>query len=431
MIFFGYERPVWTKRSSERLFSMRAFRVAFAAATLGLGFAAYACGSSDDSTFGDGVDAGNDASLGGDSGGLGGVCNPPCGAGDFCSVANKCIANGTCAADKDCPAGEICDDGDGGSNTCIPGGGCGSTKVAADVVPPNLLITLDRSCSMTDKINPGDGGSIDKWTIAVHALDQLMTTYKGKIRFGLIMFPDPALRGQGGANRCPMNAASEQVSLGPANETTIESILDAATFSDASAYPSGPCVTNIDSAEERAGMDPGLSDKTRSDFILLVTDGEQFGCTLGGGAAGALQAAHDLYTDGGVPTFAIGFGGSANPQFLSNMAIEGGTPLPDASFPNLFYNAANDIELQAALDAIAKKTLGCVLTLGSVPPDPSKLYVFVDGDAGVARDPGHANGWDYSSADNSVTFYGAICDELKAGTVNDVQVIYGCVSAPK
>ncbi|MEO8875945.1 MAG: vWA domain-containing protein [Polyangiaceae bacterium] len=410
---------------------MRAFRLGMLAVTFGLGFSVYACGSDDSSTFdgGSGDDGGlGDGTLGDDTGTFGSGCSPACGAGQTCSITKKCIPTGTCAAAGDCPSGEVCDDGDGGSNTCAPGGGCGATKVAADVVPPNLLIALDRSCSMTDKIDPGDGGMVDKWTIAVGAIDRLMKDYKGKIRFGLVMFPDPALRSQSGTNRCPMATSSEQVAVGPGNEAQIKGILDASSDAKAPSYPSGPCVTNIDTAEERAGMDPGLADNTRSNFILLVTDGEQAGCGAGGANA-ALAAAHVLYTDGGVPTFAIGFGGSANPQFLSNMAIEGGTAQPDASFPNLFYNAANQIQLNAALDAIAKKTLGCVLVLGSKPPDPSKLYVFADGDASVPRDPGHANGWDYSPATNSVTFYGGICDGLKAGTVSDVQVIYGCATA--
>jgi hypothetical protein len=411
---------------------MRRFRLGLLAVTFGLGLSAYACGSSDGgSSFdaGSGDDGGNpDGTLvnTNDAGLQNGTCAPACGADDICSVADKCIPKGTCADDRDCTGGQVCDDGDGGTSKCVIGGGCGATKVAADVVPPNLLITLDRSCSMTDKIDPGDGGSVAKWTIAIGALDELMKNYDGKIRFGLVMFPDPALRGTSGANRCPMVSTSEQIAVGPGNEAQIRDILDAATDAQAPSYPSGPCVTNIDSAEERAGMDPGLADKTRSDFILLVTDGEQAGCTAGGGAAGALLAAHDLFTDGGVATFAIGFGGSANPQFLSNLAIEGGTPIQDASFPNLFYNAANQIQLNAALDAIAKKTLGCTLVLGSTPPDPSKLYVFDNGDASVPRDPGHADGWDYSAATNTITFYGAICDGLKAGSVSDVQVIYGC-----
>ncbi|MEO7110514.1 MAG: hypothetical protein ABI183_08765 [Polyangiaceae bacterium] len=407
---------------------MRGFRLGLLAVTFGLGFSVYACGSSDESTFdgGSGDDGGNtDGTIStNDSGGLGGTCTPACTATQTCSVTNVCIAKGTCAANGDCPSGEVCDV-DGGTKMCIPGGACGATKVAAAVVPPNLLITLDRSCSMT---NTPDGGAVgpDKWTIAIGALDQLMENYKGKIRFGLIMFPDPALRGTAGAARCAMASGSEEVAVGAGNEGQIEGILDAASDAKAGSYPSGPCVTDIDTAEERAGMDPGLSDNTRSNFILLVTDGEQAGCSAGGGAAGAIQAAHDLSADGGISTFAIGFGGEANPQFLSNMAIEGGTAIQDASFPNLFYNAADQTQLNAALDAIAKKTLGCTLVLGTTPPDPTKLYVFDNGDASVPRDPGHANGWDYSTATNTVTFYGAICDGLKAGTVTDVQVIYGC-----
>lgn len=411
---------------------MRGFRLVFGGAAIaGMALAAYACGSDDASTFDAGAGDGGalvDATFTNDGGGLGGGhCDPACGPGELCSVTNRCIPSGTCAAPGDCSKGETCDMGDGGTNKCVPGGGCGGTQISAQTIPPSLLITLDRSCSMTAKIDTGDGGKLDKWSIAVDAINRLMKTYKGKIRFGLIMFPDPALRSAAGMARCPM--MTEQVPLGPGNEKTIADILDAATVKASAAYPSGPCVTNIDNAVELAAMDPEIGDKTRSQFVLLVTDGEQAGCTIGGGDPGTMAAVHALYTDGGVSTFAIGFGGAADPAFLSNVAIEGGTPLPDASFPNLFYNAANDVELNGALDSIAKKTLGCVLKLGSVPPDPNQLYVFVDGDAGVSRDPGHTSGWDYSSADNSVTFYGAICDGLKAGSVSDVQVVYGCSGA--
>ena len=412
---------------------MRGFRLVFGAmAMVGASFGAYACGSDDASTFdggaGDG-DGGNvDATITGDGGGLGGGhCDPACGADQFCSATYKCIPNGTCAAPADCPKGEVCDLDAGSPGTCAPGGGCGGTQISAQVVPPNLLITLDRSCSMTDKIDAGDGGKVDKWTLAIAAIDRLMKNYKGKIRFGLIMFPDAALRTAKNMDRCPM--ANENVALGPGNETKIGDILDAATSKTDPNYPSGPCVTNIDTAVELAATDPGIDDPTRSDFVLLVTDGKQAGCTTGGGDQGVMDAVHALYTDAGVSTFAVGFGGAADPTFLSNVAIEGGTPLPDASFPNLFYNAADDVQLNAALDQIAKKTLGCVLKLGSVPPDPSQLYVFVDGDAGVPKDTTHKNGWDYSSTDNSVTFYGGICDGLKAGTVSDVQIVYGCSGA--
>ena len=55
----------------------------------------------------------------------------------------------------------------------------------AESVPPNLLVVLDRSCSMTAMV-----GGQTKWQIAVAALSTMTTAYGGKIRFGLTLFPD-------------------------------------------------------------------------------------------------------------------------------------------------------------------------------------------------------------------------------------------------
>ncbi|MEO6420975.1 MAG: vWA domain-containing protein [Polyangiaceae bacterium] len=403
---------------------MRQFRWLALGAVAGLGAAAYACGSDGQSEFdgGSGEEAGADASFDGTVVG-GGVCVPACAPGELCSVTNACIPVGTCAADGDCTGGKVCTASDGGAKTCTPGGACGSTRVTADAIPPNLLITLDRSCSMTGNVALGDGGTAKKWVIAVGALEKLLTDYDGKIRFGLLMFPqrDGVACGEDGGFPFP---------VAPGQETNIRTTLKNALDASDTNYPNGPCVTNIDTAIERAATDPGLADKTRGEYVLLVTDGQQSSCNLGGGAAGALAAVHQLATDAGVSTFAIGFGGASDPKFLSNVAIEGGTALPDASFPNLFYNAANDVSLSAALAQIATKTLSCSLILKTVPPDPSKLYVFVAGGVEVTRDPSHASGWDYDSVSNTVTFFGATCDGLKSGSVSDVEVVYGCPAPP-
>src|SRR5690349_9137126 len=83
------------------------------------------------------------------------------------------------AGDNDCPAGTICDIP---TSTCVPGGGCAGQEIMADIVPPNLLVVLDRSCSMTQMVS-----GKTKWQIAVDALNKLTTDYAMKIRFGLTL----------------------------------------------------------------------------------------------------------------------------------------------------------------------------------------------------------------------------------------------------
>ena len=74
---------------------------------------------------------------------------------------------------------------------------------------------------------------------------------------------------------------------------------------------------------------------------------------------------------------------------------------------------------------IATAAISCTFTFDKTPPDASQIYVFFDGQA-VPNDLTMMNGWVYDPATNSVTFYGMACDDLKAGMVTDVEVIFGC-----
>ena len=44
----------------------------------------------------------------------------------------------------------------------------------------------------------------------------------------------------------------------------------------------------------------------------------------------------------------------------------------------------------------------------------------------MPRDTTHKNGWDYDPAGNVLHFYGAACDQLKTGKVQDAHAVFGC-----
>jgi hypothetical protein len=55
------------------------------------------------------------------------------------------------------------------------------------------------------------------------------------------------------------------------------------------------------------------------------------------------------------------------------------------------------------------------------------MYVFFyDDPAGVPR--GATSGNTYDGATQSITFHGTACDEIKGGTVTDIDVVFGCNS---
>src|SRR5262249_50253612 len=153
----------------------------------------------------------------------------------------------------DCADGKVCEPASSG---CVPGSACGSTAVAGALVSPSMIIALDRSCSMTEKV-----GTKTKWQIAVDALSNLTTTFKDKMYFGLTMFPDTT------GDRCTQDAIPEPI--GPMNEAPIQTMLTAALNAADPNFPDGPCVTNIDTGVQQAATDPGLRDPARRGFVLL------------------------------------------------------------------------------------------------------------------------------------------------------------------
>jgi hypothetical protein len=300
------------------------------------------------------------------------------------------------------------------TSKCIPGSKCGAEDANATPIVPNMLIVLDRSCSMRTQV-----AGTPKWTLAVNAIKAMTTKFNGQIRFGLTMFPDTT------GQQCTQDAIP--IPVGPGKEAPISALLTSALATNDPNYPDGPCVTNIDTAMQQAATEPAFNDTTRSSFVLLLSDGAQAGCNAAGGDNGTLQIITNLFQQRKVATFVVGFGGAVDAQQLDAFAVAGGVPSSDPSAK--FYKAENQQSLEAALNTIAKRTLGCEMTLGKTPPDPTKVYVFFDNTRQVARDGSHATGWDYDATTNKVTFYGASCDELKAGTVTDVDVVFGCAEA--
>jgi MYXO-CTERM domain-containing protein len=216
------------------------------------------------------------------------------------------------------------------------------SRAEAAACDSNLMIALDRSCSMDNK--PA-GETLTKWESAEAAIATLTTTYAGQLRFGLIMFPD-----EDGAS-CDQDGPI-YVDVGEDNEVAV---VDAITTTN----PNGPCVTNIDTAIGQVSDDlafQALPDPTgRRGFVLLITDGKQSG-SCGGNVSDPITVANieALYA-AGYPTFVVGFGGGVDPDDLNSFAVAGG--VPRVGDP-MYYQADSAAELDAALDAIAGDIVG-------------------------------------------------------------------------
>jgi hypothetical protein len=341
-------------------------------------------------------------------------CALPCTAPQVCSKAGVCIDPGTCAHDGDCAdPTQACDTSKG---QCVLAAQCGTQELQVSAVSSDLLVVLDRSCSMKKTI-----GEKTKFEIAVAALATLLAGSGGKIHFGLSLFPDIT------GDKCTQDEV--QVPIASGTEGKIQKLLTAALAPADQLYPDGPCVTNIDTAMQQAAEELARADKSRGRYALLITDGKQAGCDLAGGDAGTTKIITQLRQQG-IQTFVVGFGAEVDPAQLNVFADAGGKPNADPALR--FYKAEDQASLEAALAKIGGQAFGCVLKLQQVPADLSKVYVYFD-DREIPEDATRKDGWVYDPAQQTLQFFGAACAALEGGKVADLDIVYGCnkpVDAP-
>ena len=67
------------------------------------------------------------------------------------------------------------------------------------------------------------------------------------------------------------------------------------------------------------------------------------------------------------------------------------------------------------------------LLLRTLPvPHPERLVAVSVGGTRIARDPTHADGWDYGAGNESIQLYGAACTQAQNGSGQNVQIVFGC-----
>lgn len=343
-----------------------------------------------------------------------------CKAGEKCSLVGACVPSSGCGSNSDCASGQICDSlgkctGDCRLGRCNPGayctqygqclptnnpdGGaptCGGELFQAAKVDSNMLIALDKSGSMSDQIN-----GVSKWNIAKTAVSQVTQQYQAQIQFGLIMFP------AGGTTATQCVPLPVSVPVGPNTASAISTAMNGTA-------PGGR--TPIGGVLTYAGADGGLTDPNRANYVMLVTDGME---TCNGNG---VQAATNNLAQRGIKTFVVGFGSGVDPNNLSAIATAGGTPRPGTP---KYYQADDATSLANAFSLIAQGALGCEYKLAAAPPDPSKIFIYVNGVL-QNRDPSHANGWDYDGATLRITFYGGLCNLVATDPSAKVSIVYGC-----
>jgi hypothetical protein len=330
------------------------------------------------------------------SGGGGCVPKGGCGADNECAKGQVCegvtcvssCATASCASGRTCQSNGHCSD----PVTGPTGPTCGGELFQASRVQANFLIVLDQSGSM-EEVLPA-GGS--KWSLATAAIKTVTGQNEASIRFGLSMFP--------GATKCTEGSNFVPVS-------------DAAAAPISASMPPNAKGngTPIGAALTLASARPELTDPTRANFVLLVTDGME---NCGGDPVAAVKA----LAGRGIKTYVVGFGADVDPARLAQMAVEGGT---ERLGNTKYYQADDQASLNGAFKQIAQGAAGCDYKLAKEPPDLNKIYVAVDGNL-INHDASRKMGWDYNQTTGRLTLYGGACDVVQKSSRPNVQIVYGC-----
>jgi hypothetical protein len=326
-----------------------------------------------------------------------------------------------------------------GNEASLDGSNCGVLDRPLVMLPPDVLIVLDRSGSMDNDIDDkgcsGDGGvgtgtgncgANSKWGIMTPAIKSVVTATETDVNWGLKFFANP------GDSNCGVNTMAA-VNIAMMNATAVNNAITMQTntaggISGGSRTPTRAAISNA-VTYLRSVTEPNPK------FILLATDGLP-NCPAQGGNTGAddspaaIQAVKDAYT-AGIPTFVVGIAtggmGTADAT-LTSMAMAGGYPQPGTP---AYFSVDSQQALVDALNKIVTQVGGsCLFALGPTPTNNGttshdKISVFADGTQ-INHDP--AQGWEFSDpSHNAITLNGQLCQDVMSGAVKNVNVVYQCI----
>lgn len=336
--------------------------------------------------------------------------------------------------------------------------GCATETVRSRLLPANILFVLDRSSSMACNPPPttsseqceenpvrADPATPSKWEITRAALTRAIEQLPEDTRLGISYFSND--------NGCGVHSAPS-IPLAPLSGGQ-RSVIDASL---AAVVPSGatPLVgaTILAYRHLHESALAGILEGPR--FVVVLSDGGESEACSDTSRCSDAQECTELLLNEEVPkasgagsnirTFAIGAPGSEGARsVLSQLALAGGTA-PEGCDPargDCHFDMTRKPDfgdaLQAALDSIAVKTIGCELPLPAPTSGEVDLervnVIYSPGDASApelvqqdtrATCDGGANGWQYAQDNASIQLCGDVCTRVRDDTEARVDVVLGC-----
>lgn len=296
-----------------------------------------------------------------------------------------------------------------GTEISVEVGNCVEVSSETKSIPPDILILLDRSQSMTEMVA---GSTQSKWTQITAAINSFVPMTETTVNWGLKFF------GTDRGTTCGETAGAA-VAPGPMNAGMIMTAIMGQN-------PGSSTPTTVGMMSAATYLQT-LTDANPK-FILLATDGQPT-CGAGGATAAddanAIQAVLDVFNTG-IPTFVVGIAtsGAAGDATLSSMAVNGGFPLPATPPAQQYYAVANGADLIAALGKITTMVGTCQFAVNPAPDDPSKIDAVQSSMGNIPQDA--TNGWSLVPG-VGIKLNGTFCDQYTSGALTDVAVHVACI----
>jgi uncharacterized protein YegL len=294
----------------------------------------------------------------------------------------------------------------------VPGGmiPCSTKTINAYGLVPDMLIVLDKSTSMLQA----------RWEPSKQAVKTITTEFENLISFGLEYFPagDGGLGNIGGIGGIiggllgggGMAGGPPPAMCGGMEKLDVPLMLKNAmpiAQSMDSTMPNGftPTGPALDAALKILGNRmQGIDEVVKPAYVLLVTDGDPR-CNLAEDPAqqDAARAAVRALKAASIPTYVFGYQiDGAFRGLMDELAMLGGTMH--------YYPVESGDQIVTAFRDVTKDVIKCSFSLDTVPPDPKKVRVQIDGKSIPLN---AADGWVIEG--KNVTLQGGSCAMLKDG----------------
>jgi hypothetical protein len=318
--------------------------------------------------------------------------------------------------------------GDGGS---VP---CEVSEATLEPVAPNIMLVLDKSGSMIlntwdhddDPLTP----EVTRWYSLYHVVEFVVNTFDAQINFGANLFPSMLVQPPYSSfEEACLVSEQPEVLVAPMNANAVLAGIPGALAEDI--HGGTPATAGVVVAREHL---LGLASENPS-AIVFIADGAP-NCMEGmTGLDVATTYDHHLpqvvgatWTNHGIPTYVVGIDiettETSNPgdpqgiipwEVMNEVAEAGGRPRPGLE---RFYQANNQVELEAALQAIIDDALGCLVPLSPEPVFPHLLELYVGGTmVPHVADCENEDGWVYTNPNgpyDEIELCGSWCAELVA-----------------